>query len=240
MAYQKTNHMVTFDLDIPYEIERVKVTPLMIALDGKNEPVVEWLIKWGANCKSAECIEKAVKIVSDPLDTDTDYSWPFSVFELLFESNLIPIDYTSPNGKFSFLATFLYLSIPLGESLLMMAAQCSQDANYELNPLIKHYFKNVEHPVEVNTKTEQSLLAIVGDEKYGKISVLKDHLRRTFPIVSETRCGFCLEDWKNGPAYGLPYWCADRGHVYHYACADKWKTCPLCSAQRKEPDDRTM
>ena len=99
MEYHKSNKMVTFDLEIPYEVEGVNYTPLMAALDGNNEPVAEWLIKWGANCKFADCIEKAVKTVSNPTDKDTCISWPV---KLLFESNLIPIDYISPDGNIVF------------------------------------------------------------------------------------------------------------------------------------------
>ena len=44
----------------------------MAALDGNNELVAKWLIKWGANCKSAECIEKAVNTIRDPHDENKE------------------------------------------------------------------------------------------------------------------------------------------------------------------------
>ena len=96
MIYQKSKQLETFDLEIPSEVEGVNYTPLMAALDGGNELVAEWLIKWGATCKTTECIAKAVKTVSDPFDKASDIGWPF---KLLFESKVIPIDYISPDGN---------------------------------------------------------------------------------------------------------------------------------------------
>lgn len=96
MESQKSKQLETFDLEIPSEVEGVKYTPLMAALDGGNELVAEWLIKWGATCNSVECIEKAV---SNPIDKATGIIGPF---KLLFEPKLIPIDYISPDGNLVF------------------------------------------------------------------------------------------------------------------------------------------
>lgn len=68
-------------------------------------------------------------------------------------------------------------------------------------------------------------------------------MSKTLPTVSEDHCGICLKEWEDDtedvPKQGVPYWCAGRGHVFHYDCAAGWKkkTCPLCAAKRKDPDD---
>ena len=106
-------------------------------------------------------------------------------------------------------------------------------AKYGNYPLIKYmyYFENVDNPIEVNTKTKQSLSEIVDDETYRIISLLKNHLSKNLSIVSDDHCGICLEGWKaeladseDGPKQGVLCCCAEKRHR-------------LCSTQRKEPED---
>ena len=119
----------------------------------------------------------------------------------------------------------------------MMAAKSE---NY---PLIKYYFKNVEDPIEVNTVTKQPLKEIVEDETYRFIVTLKKHIKKTLPIVPEKHCAVCLVDWEeddteDSSEQGIPFWCADKGHVYHLACAAKWNgNCPICGAAKKGRDE---
>ena len=110
-------------------------------------------------------------------------------------------------------------------------------ARHGNHALIKYYFENTQHPVEINT---EKLSKTVDDETFRIIS----HLSKTLPTVSEDHCGICLQGWEDdtedAPKQGVPYWCAGRGHVYHYDCAAGWKkkTCPLCMSEIKEPEDQ--
>lgn len=114
----------------------------------------------------------------------------------------------------------------------MMAAKCG---NY---PLITYYIKNVEHPIDVNTKTNEPLKEIVDDKTYRIISLKLKHFKKTLRIVPENHCGICLGDWEDRSKQGIPFWCPEKGHAFHYRCADEWGGgCPICSAPKKDRDD---
>lgn len=80
--------------------------------------------------------------------------------------------------------------------------------------------ENADNPIDVNTKTKQSLSEIIDDETHRIISLLKNHLSKNLSIVSDDE----LADTEFGPKQRVLCCCAEKRHR-------------LCSTQRKEPED---
>ena len=97
-----------------------------------------------------------------------------------------------------------------------------------------------------NRETLKEIVDENSEKSYRIIDLLKEHSGR-LEICPEKQRGICLQDWKMihkrdpNKEYDIHYyWCTGKGHVYHYDCAAEWekKTCPLCTAEIKEPEDQ--